>query len=246
MQGALYGARALAQGTGPLIFAAIFAAFTRDDSPFPKFAGTGSLHCLLAYFQLASVQSFNIMTLPSFQVQLHRNLCSGAIGNCWEAVCAVSFGSFGIVQLPLLYLVVHLVVHRTCDIAVGALFSFGACLIFPAITIAVSKMASRGSAFWFDINSIAWHVPSLVSWLCKQHSMLAGVGAPFLFGACLMLIAIGFAVSIDGIRGQDLLLQHRQLNPDLPSDPDSPYADGDPEAGETLSTISVQLVYVCA
>ena len=52
-----------------------------------------------------------------------------------------------------------------------------------------------------------------------------------------MLIAIGFAVSIDGIRGQDLLLQHRQLNPDLPSDPDSPYADGDPEAGETLSDI---------
>ncbi|DBA82924.1 hypothetical protein WJX77_008143 [Trebouxia sp. C0004] len=39
IQGALYGARALAQGTGPIIFAAIFAAFTREESPFPKFAG---------------------------------------------------------------------------------------------------------------------------------------------------------------------------------------------------------------
>lgn len=39
IQGALYGARALAQGTGPIIFAAVFAAFTREESPFPKFAG---------------------------------------------------------------------------------------------------------------------------------------------------------------------------------------------------------------
>ena len=45
-----------------------------------------------------------------------------------------------------------------------------------------------------------------------------------------MLVAIGFAISIDGIRGQEALLQHRQLNPDLP-DPNSPYGDADPEAG---------------
>lgn len=45
IQGALYGARALAQGTGPIIFAAIFAAFTREESPFPKFAGALPLYC---------------------------------------------------------------------------------------------------------------------------------------------------------------------------------------------------------
>jgi len=54
IQGALYGARALAQGTGPIIFAAIFAAFTREESPFPKFAGepcfavSSDLHCAVS------------------------------------------------------------------------------------------------------------------------------------------------------------------------------------------------------
>lgn len=39
MQGALYGAKALATGTGPLMFAAMFAAFTKTDSPLPYFPG---------------------------------------------------------------------------------------------------------------------------------------------------------------------------------------------------------------
>lgn len=39
VQGALYGAKALATGTGPLLFAAIFAAFTRTDSRLPFFPG---------------------------------------------------------------------------------------------------------------------------------------------------------------------------------------------------------------
>lgn len=39
VQGALYGARALASGTGPLLFAALFSAFTRTDSPLPYFPG---------------------------------------------------------------------------------------------------------------------------------------------------------------------------------------------------------------
>ncbi|KAK9805583.1 hypothetical protein WJX72_006405 [[Myrmecia] bisecta] len=39
IQGALYGARSLAQGVGPLIFAALFSAFTRSDSPLPYFPG---------------------------------------------------------------------------------------------------------------------------------------------------------------------------------------------------------------
>lgn len=49
IQGALYGARALAQGTGPIIFAAVFAAFTRDESPFPKFAGRVHLQTSLSH-----------------------------------------------------------------------------------------------------------------------------------------------------------------------------------------------------
>lgn len=39
MQGALYGARAMASGFGPLVFAAIFAGFTRSDSPLPFYPG---------------------------------------------------------------------------------------------------------------------------------------------------------------------------------------------------------------
>ena len=39
LQGALYGAKALATGTGPLLFAAMFAAFTKTDSPLPYFPG---------------------------------------------------------------------------------------------------------------------------------------------------------------------------------------------------------------
>ena len=39
MQGALYAARALASGVGPLAFAQLFAWFTRTDSPLPYFPG---------------------------------------------------------------------------------------------------------------------------------------------------------------------------------------------------------------
>lgn len=39
VQGALYGARALASGLGPVAFAFLFAAFTRSDSPLPYFPG---------------------------------------------------------------------------------------------------------------------------------------------------------------------------------------------------------------
>lgn len=39
VQGALAGARALASGIGPLIFAALFAAFTKTESPLPYFPG---------------------------------------------------------------------------------------------------------------------------------------------------------------------------------------------------------------
>lgn len=39
VQGALYGAKALATGIGPLLFAAMFAGFTKTDSPLPYFPG---------------------------------------------------------------------------------------------------------------------------------------------------------------------------------------------------------------
>lgn len=38
-QGALYGARSLAMGVGPLVFAAVFRAFSRSDSGWPTFPG---------------------------------------------------------------------------------------------------------------------------------------------------------------------------------------------------------------
>mmetsp|Transcript_12814 Transcript_12814/g.38699 ORF Transcript_12814/g.38699 Transcript_12814/m.38699 type:complete len:525 (-) Transcript_12814:561-2135(-) len=39
VQGALFGAKALATGTGPLLFAALFAGFTKTDSPLPYYPG---------------------------------------------------------------------------------------------------------------------------------------------------------------------------------------------------------------
>lgn len=43
VQGALYGAKALATGAGPLFFAAMFAGFTKTDSPLPYFPGAFAL-----------------------------------------------------------------------------------------------------------------------------------------------------------------------------------------------------------
>lgn len=39
MQGALYGARSLAMGMGPVLFAALFSVFSRSDSNLPYFPG---------------------------------------------------------------------------------------------------------------------------------------------------------------------------------------------------------------
>lgn len=38
-QGALYGARSLAMGVGPLVFAGVFRAFSRSDTKWPTFPG---------------------------------------------------------------------------------------------------------------------------------------------------------------------------------------------------------------
>ena len=50
VQGAVYGAKALAMGAGPLMFAAIFSAFTKTESPFPFFPGV--LDLLSALFRM--------------------------------------------------------------------------------------------------------------------------------------------------------------------------------------------------
>ena len=39
MQGALFGARSLGTGFGPILFATVFSLFSRTDSPFPYFPG---------------------------------------------------------------------------------------------------------------------------------------------------------------------------------------------------------------
>ena len=48
--------------------------------------------------------------------------------------------------------------------------------------------------------------------------LLVLAGAPFVFGALLMLVAIGIAWTIDGVSGQRLMLQHQQQNLHLDDD----------------------------
>ena len=63
----------------------------------------------------------------------------------------------------------------------------------------------------------------------QLHLLLAG--APFVFGALLMLVAIGIAWTIDGVSGQRLMLQHQQQNLHLDDDV-APLGDFDEETGE--------------
>ena len=42
MQGALFGARSLGTGFGPILFATVFSLFSRTDSPFPFFPGAAA------------------------------------------------------------------------------------------------------------------------------------------------------------------------------------------------------------
>lgn len=53
MQGALYGARALASGCGPLVFAWLFKAFTNSKSEMPYFPGTCWVVCVNPYGDLS-------------------------------------------------------------------------------------------------------------------------------------------------------------------------------------------------
>lgn len=61
VQGALFGAKSLAQGTGPLIFAPLFALFTRDDSPLPYMPGApflfGAFLMFLSFILAATMPS---------------------------------------------------------------------------------------------------------------------------------------------------------------------------------------------
>jgi len=56
-------------------------------------------------------------------------------------------------------------------------------------------------------------------------------GAPFVFGAVLMLVAIGIASTIDGTSGQGLLHEHRQQNPHTEEETVTPMSEFDEEAG---------------
>lgn len=51
-----------------------------------------------------------------------------------------------------------------------------------------------------------------------------------MFGAVLMLVAIGIAWTIDGVSGQKLMLQHQQQNLHLDGD-QAPLGEIDEEAG---------------
>lgn len=51
-----------------------------------------------------------------------------------------------------------------------------------------------------------------------------------MFGAVLMLVAIGIAWTIDGVSGQKLMLQHQQQNLHLDGD-QAPSGEIDEEAG---------------
>lgn len=84
VQGALYGARALATGTGPLLFAAMFSAFTKSDSPLPYFPGapfllgTALMTVAIGYSLLIDNRSASLLTLPrailpaSALIHVHR------------------------------------------------------------------------------------------------------------------------------------------------------------------------------
>jgi hypothetical protein len=86
VQGALYGARALATGTGPLLFAAMFSAFTKSDSPLPYFPG--------APFLLGTV----LMTVAIGYSLLIDNRCCTFLLQCClrpfspavDAICVLS------------------------------------------------------------------------------------------------------------------------------------------------------------
>lgn len=56
-----------------------------------------------------------------------------------------------------------------------------------------------------------------------------------MFGAVLMLVAIGIASTIDGRSGQGLLLEHRQQNPHLDDEAVTPLSEFDEEAGQCLT-----------
>ena len=66
MQGALFGARSLASGLGPIIFAALFALFSRSDTGLPYFPGT-CMHEALCFFVLHKHRWLHLLLLKTFQ-----------------------------------------------------------------------------------------------------------------------------------------------------------------------------------
>lgn len=69
-------------------------------------------------------------------------------------------------------------------------------------------------------------------------------GAPFVFGAMLMLVAIGIASTIDGKSGQGLLHDHRQQNPHTDGDAVTPMSEFDEEAGQRYLRNGCIMLYI--
>ena len=68
MQGALFGARSLGTGFGPILFATVFSMFSRTDSPFPYFPGDAlnSTRSLYEHFSVISVVPSHVMAATRY------------------------------------------------------------------------------------------------------------------------------------------------------------------------------------
>ncbi len=73
MQGALFGARSLGTGFGPILFATIFSLFSRTDSPFPFFPGTAAVH--LATQKVAAQQARGAVQMARTDEHIVANCC---------------------------------------------------------------------------------------------------------------------------------------------------------------------------
>jgi DHA1 family tetracycline resistance protein-like MFS transporter len=89
VQGALQGARALAQGLGPLAFAGIFSLFTKTSSPLPYFPGApfvfGAVLMLIALIVAATVDrskaDTTVQHTAAAEADIHEPLlAAGGIG----------------------------------------------------------------------------------------------------------------------------------------------------------------------
>jgi hypothetical protein len=93
VQGALYGARALASGTGPLLFAGLFSAFTQTESPLPYFPGApfmlGTLLMVVAIGVAATIPSTAGGSGGSIEGRQGAHCGGGGDSSCDGGECVV-------------------------------------------------------------------------------------------------------------------------------------------------------------